>query len=431
MFTKIRRFINQFFRKSRSINSKPLNSVSLIVIIVVDIFILFNVFSGLNNISQWHISPSQAYPCISEWKSYRDSKQSNDKNYDVIALALSNNATFHSFNQDYKDAEQDRLGHVSPICLNYAELKDKVDRPENKKVKLNIDQKANKINSLEQANSNIRTQYDSTLLEKMAGQGSSQSINTVSAEKAKQTLDQNKVSISKLKQEILVLKENLTKKPESISLIELIKDDSKYQILNQEYDRSSFWYPSIQLAFQALFLLPLIAIALTVHKFALRKGAGLIALISWHLLAIFFIPLLLKIFEFLQIGAIFKFFLDIITKLFGGLLFLVNYLYILLIPLVGFAIIKLSQKLALNSKSQISIRFQNQLCFSCAKRIRAQDSYCPHCGYGQYLECQNCHAQTYKHLSHCKQCGHLQDLSRVLSSELPQSPPEAPSQQSS
>jgi predicted RNA-binding Zn-ribbon protein involved in translation (DUF1610 family) len=428
MFAKIRRFINQFFRKSRSINNKPLNLVSLIVIIVVDIFILFNVFSGLDNISQWHLSPSQAYPCISEWQNYR-AKITRDRDYDALASILNDNGYLNSFPKTYRIAEQDRLGKVSPICLDYAELKDKVDRPENKKIQQGVSQKQNKISSLEQANTNIRSQYDSALLEKIAGQGSSQSINTISAEKAKQTLEQNKVSISTLKAEISTLKDNLKKKPESINLIDFIKDDSKYKTLNQGYDHASFWYPSIQLAFQALFLLPLIAIALTVHKFALRKGAGLIALISWHLLAIFFIPLLLKIFEFLQIGAIFKFFLDIVTKLFGGLLFLVNYLYILLIPLVGFAIIKLSQKLALNSKSQISTRFQNQLCFSCAKRIRPQDAHCPHCGYGQYLECQNCHELTYKHLSHCKQCGHLQDPSRVLSSELPQSTPEAPSQQ--
>jgi predicted RNA-binding Zn-ribbon protein involved in translation (DUF1610 family) len=425
MFARIRRFINQFLRKSRSINNKPLNAVSLIVVIVVDLFILFNVFSGLDNISQWHISPSQAYPCVSEWKSYRDSKQPN-RNYDVLVSAINFNDTLPNFRQAYQIAEQDRLGKVSLICLNYAELKDKVNRPENKKTKLNIDQKESKISSLEQANSSIRSQYDSTLLEKIAGQGSSQSINTVKAEKAKQTLEQNKDSISNLKKEIATLKDNLLKKPESINLIEFIKDDSKYQILNQEYDRASFWYPSIQLAFQALFLLPLIAIALTVHRFALRKGAGLIALISWHLLAIFFIPLLLKIFEFLQIGAVLKFFIDIVTKLFGGLLFLVSYLYILLIPLVGFGIIKISQRFALNHKTQISNRFQNQLCFNCAKRIRPQDTYCPHCGYGQYLECQNCRELTYKHLSHCKQCGHLQDPSRVLSSELPsESPPEA------
>jgi predicted RNA-binding Zn-ribbon protein involved in translation (DUF1610 family) len=425
MFARIRRFINQFLRKSRSINNKPLNAVSLIVVIVVDLFILFNVFSGLDNISQWHISPSQAYPCVSEWKSYRDSKQPN-RNYDVLVSAINFSDTLPNFRQAYQIAEQDRLGKVFPICLNYAELKDKVNRPDNKKTKLNIDQKESKISSLEQANSSIRSQYDSTLLEKIAGQGSSQSINTVKAEKAKQTLEQNKNSISNLKNETAILKNNLLKNPESSNLIEFIKDNSKYRILNQEYDRASFWYPSIQLAFQALFLLPLIAIALTVHRFALRKGAGLIALISWHLLAIFFIPLLLKVFEFLQIGAVLKFFVDIVTKLFGGLLFLVSYLYILLIPLVGFGIIKISQRLALNNKSQISNRFQNQLCFSCAKRIRPQDAYCPHCGYGQYLECQNCRELTYKHLSHCKQCGHLQDPNRILSSELPsESPPEA------
>lgn len=426
MFARIRRFINQFLRKSRSINNKPLNAVSLIVVIVVDIFILFNVFSGLDNISQWHISPSQAYPCISEWKSYRDSRKLNDRNYDVLASALNTDFNLSSFKEAYQTGEKDRLGKVSPICLNYAELKDKVNRPENKKTKYTIGQKESKISSLEQANSSIRSQYDSTLLEKIAGQGSSQSINTVKAEKAKQTLEQNKNSISNLKNEIATLKDNLLKKPESINLIEFIKDDSKYRTLNQEYDHASFWHPSIQLAFQALFLLPLIATALAVHQFALRKGAGLIALISWHLLAIFFIPLLLKIFEFLQIGAVLKFFVDIVTKLFGGLLFLVSYLYILLIPLVGFGIIKISQRFALNHKTQISNRFQNQLCFSCAKRIRPQDTYCPHCGYGQYLDCQNCHEPTYKHLSHCKQCGHLQDPSRVLSSELPsQAPPEA------
>ncbi len=426
MLARIQRFINQFFRKSRSINNKPLNAVSLIVVIVIDIFILFNVFSGLDSISQWHISPYQAYPCISEWKSYRDSKKPNDRNYDVLSLALNTDFNLSGFKDAYRIGEKDRLGKVSPICLNYAELKDKVNHPENKKTQYTIGQKENKISSLEQANNNIRSQYDSTLLEKIAGQGSRQSINMVSAEKARRTVEQNKDSISSLKKEISILTETLLQKPESVNLIAYIKDDSKYQTLNQEYNRVSFWYPSIQLAFQALFLLPLIATALIVHRLAVRRGAGVIALISWHLLAIFFIPLLLKVFEFLQIGAVLKFFIDIITKLFGGLLFLVSYLYILLIPLVGFGIIKISQRLALNHKSQIASRFYNQLCFHCAKKIRPQDVYCPHCGDAQYIECQNCHELTYKHLAHCKQCGSLQDPTRVLSSELPSSaPPEA------
>jgi hypothetical protein len=420
MFVKAKRFIGKFFKKSRSINNKPLNPVSLIVIIIVDLFILFNVFTGLDNISRWHISPSEAYPCISEWENYRDPKQSSDKDYNLVSSALNRDSGQTALERANRSNDKDRLGKVSTICLNYAELKDQVNIPAYRSIEQNIDQKKQNVASLEQASASIRSQYDSTLLEKIAGQNSNQSINNVSAAKAKQTLAQNKVSITALRQEIAVLKESLLTKPESIALITAIKNDSKYQLLTQENQNASFWYPSIQLVFQSLFLLPLLAIALFVHQIAIKKGAGLVALITWHLLVIFFIPLLLKIFEFLQIGVIFQFLLDIITSLFGGLLFLVSYLYIFLIPLVGFGIIKISQRFAPSNRIQdvMSIRFQNQLCLNCAKRIRPQDAHCPHCGYDQYLECSSCHQPTYKHLAHCKQCGSLQ-TPISLSADLP------------
>ncbi|MFN5873366.1 MAG: hypothetical protein ACK44G_12660, partial [Aphanizomenon sp.] len=71
MFTRIRRLLNRFFNNSRTLNNEPLNKVSLIVIILVDIFILINVFTGLNDISQWYLSPSQSYPCYFEWNDYK------------------------------------------------------------------------------------------------------------------------------------------------------------------------------------------------------------------------------------------------------------------------------------------------------------------------------------------------------------------------
>ena len=67
MFTTIRHALNQFLKKSRTIKNEPLNKVSLIVVILVDIFILVNVFTGLNDISQWPISPAQSYPCYEQW----------------------------------------------------------------------------------------------------------------------------------------------------------------------------------------------------------------------------------------------------------------------------------------------------------------------------------------------------------------------------
>jgi hypothetical protein len=413
MLARIRRLLSQFFSKSRTINNEPLNKVSLIVIILIDIFILINVFTGLDDISRWHISPTQAYPCYSEWQNYRI-KNTKNKDYEILknSFPYSPNNQF-SFQQTYQQAETGHLGKVEQTCLKYAEFKDKINNPESQQIIKSIDQKQAKISSLEQTNRNIRAKYDSTLLEKIAGQSREQSINQVSAEKAKQELEQNNRQISTLKQENSQLQNELVGKPQSSIFLAFIKDENQFRQVEQGYQKASFWYPSIQLGFQSLFLLPLIIIALLVHKFSQRRGYGLISLMSWHLLVIFFIPLILKVFEFLQIGAIFKFIFDIISPLFGGLLFLINYVYILLIPLVGFGIIKFFQKFVFNAKVQAANRVQKSLCVNCAKKIRRSDSCCPHCGYYQYLECGNCHNLTYKHVPYCKHCGTFQDSSNL------------------
>ncbi|MCP2726875.1 hypothetical protein [Limnofasciculus baicalensis] len=413
MLTQIRRLLSQFFSKSRTINNEPINKVSLIVIILIDIFILVNVFTGLNDISRWHIDPSQAYPCYSEWENYQK-ETSKDKDYEILRLSLpSNTVNPIKFRQTYQQAEIGHLGKVSQTCLTYADYKDKIKNAENQNTIKTIDQKNAEISKLAQRNQTIKAQYDSTLLEKIAGQPRDRSINEVGAEKAKQESDQNSSKIVTLKQDISTLKTELIAKQESINLIAFLKNNDKFSDVEKGYQEASFWYPSIQLAFQCLFLLPLILISLSLHNFAQRKGYGLISLMSWHLLVIFFIPLILKTFEFLQVGAIFQFVFDIISVVFGGLLFLISYAYILLIPLVGFGIIQFFQKVVFNSKIQAASRVQKSRCINCAKKIRHHDSYCPHCGYYQYLECSNCHSLTYKHLPYCKECGQDQEVSNL------------------
>ncbi len=413
MFPNIRRLWSNFFSRARTIDNEPLNKVSLIVIILIDIFILINVFTGLDDISRWQISPTQAYPCYSEWETYR-TQTTKDKDYETIRLGLiPNPSSQSSFIQNYQQAEVGHLGNVSGICLQYGRYKDKINNSENQKIIKNIDRKQAQIDTFEQANRTIRAQYDSTLLEKIAGQGQDKSINLVGAEKAKQNLDQNNNKISVLKKESSNLVSELVTKSESVNFITFIKDQANNREVEKGYRQATFWYPSIQLAFQSLFLLPLIVITLLVHKFAQRKRYVVISLISWHLLVIFFIPLILKIFEFLQVGAIFKFAFDIISRLFGSLLFLFSYFYILLIPLIGFGIIKFLQKIIFNTKVQTSTRVQKSRCIKCAKKVRYDDTHCPYCGYEQYIECQNCHNPTYKYLPYCKQCGTSQDISHL------------------
>ncbi|MEP0918779.1 hypothetical protein NC981_18270 [Leptolyngbya sp. DQ-M1] len=421
MLRRFQRSLQQFFRRTRSINKQPLNAVSLIVIILIDIFILVNVFTGLNDISNWTISPNEAYPCYSEWRDYRTSTAQN-KDFERVRSAVVNNSPeilpgetsprSLGFQERYQQANQGRLGSVSPTCLAFGGLKDKVDNPTNQKLVKTIDQKQNSIGNLENSNRTIRAQYDSTLLEKIAGQDRDQSINNVGAEKAKAQLDQNNQQIAQLRGEIAKLRTELVTKPESVEFFNFLRNDGAFSEVERGYKQASFWYPSIQLAFQALFLVPLLIGAGLVYRFAERRRYGLVALISWHLLIIFFIPLILKIFEFLQVGALFKFLFDIISAIFGGLLFLVSYAYILLIPIAGFALIKLFQKIAVRTKLPPSALVQQSRCLNCTRTLKHNENYCPHCGYHQNLECHNCHQPTYKHLPYCRNCGTEQDLSR-------------------
>lgn len=415
MFTKIRNFLNQAFDNSRKVNNEPLNKMSLIVIIIVDIFILVNVFTGLDDISRLYLSPTEIYPCYSEWSSYQKDTTS-DKDFQLIRKAIPPNDFQFDFQARYKQVELGHLGKVSEVCLKYASLKDNLNNPENQQIITNINRKQGEISSLEQANRTIRNQYDSTLLEKIAGQSPDNSINQVGAEKAKQELDKNTQRIATLKQEISVLKQEVIKKSNSVDLLALIKDQRQFNTVQSSYQSASFWYPTIQFLFQSIFLAPLIIIALFVHRQSQRRGYGLVALISWHLLVIFLIPLLLKVLEFLQAGVIFRFLVDIFAKIFGGLLFLVNYLYIFLVPVFGWVLIKLFQKVVFNRKHQAAKRVEKSQCINCGKKIKSFHAHCSHCGYYQYVECHHCHELTYKKLPYCYHCGTEQNVNEEVGS---------------
>ncbi len=413
MFKKPRRLLRIFFRKSSTLNQQSLNGFSLVVLVLVDIFILVNVFFGLNDISNWYLSPNEAYPCYQQWNTYRNDDRPG-KNYETISRWIDQppGATFGEAKPTTRAAYQERevghLGQVSPACFDFAGQVDTIRTSDNQKVVEIINEKLRQISQLEGTNQQIRQQYDSTLLEKVAGQPRQQSINRVDAAEAKQQLDANNAKINQLKQEIASAKQQLLAQPEIVKLLAKLQDPSAFAPIESGYNQAKFWYPSIQLFFQALFLVPLILVSYTLHRLALRKDYGLIALLSWHLFVISLIPALLKIFEFLQIGALFQWLFDTIYALFGGLLFLVSYLQIALIPLAGFLLIRLIQRISksgVNPRVQATNRIMQSRCLRCGKKIRPDDAHCPHCGYRQYGECPSCQAMTHRHMPHCTQCG--------------------------
>jgi hypothetical protein len=441
MQRSINQFFNQVFRKTRTINNTPLNRVSLIVIVLVDLFIIGNVFSGLDAISNWHLSPSEVAPCRSEWVAYREDKKS-DKDYQAIQRAWNGlndsqyavsdrfrsptvptapnsnspgspssagSAPSMGVANQYRDSQLDRLGTVSTICMESAALQDSLNTKEIQALRTRITADETKISKLKESSQTIKSQYDSTLLEKIAGQNPANSINNVKAEQAKAKLTENDRQLAELNIKLKADRTELIAQPASQAYLTRLQDNGKFEQLDQTYKTANFWYPSIRLGLQGLFLLPLMAIALGIHNLALAKGYGLVALMAWHLLCIFFIPLIFKIFEFLQFGFLFQSIFDFVTRIIGNLVFLLNYISILSIPVIGFGIIKLMQSVILNPKSQATRRVQKNQCLNCAKTLQPGDTHCPHCGYHQQLECPSCHGMTYKHLPHCRHCGADQD----------------------
>jgi len=402
---QLRRLASRFLQRSARLGDAPLNKASLLVIVLVDVFLLINLFIGLDAIGQWPLGARQAYPCQQEWQAYRDPAAEPPLRQRQLTI-LSASLGEPGFRQRALAAETDHLGRVDPTCLRFAALQDGIaTRPEARRLGNAIAATTRVIGALEESSAAIRRQYDSSLLEQIAGQPRSRAINPVAAGEARRRLEAYGRRSAELQARRQALEDQLRADPASRALLAFLAQDGPYQAMQQGHERALFWEPSRRMLFQALFLAPLVLLALAVHRWASRRGHGLIALISWHLLVISLIPLLLKLFEFAQVGVLFSVIAERLRALFGNLLFLVSYVYVLAIPLVGFGLIKLLQGVLFNTRLQAGTRVQKGRCLQCARRVQSGSRHCPHCGYDQLRICGHCHRPTHRHLPFCRHCG--------------------------
>jgi hypothetical protein len=408
----IKNIFNQLIQKSTQIHHEPINKISIIILIFIDVFVLINVFSGLGSISAWPLTPSEELPCYAAYEKYQTDKRKGTFEFNASTIeniinekSLYPNTIYPSTSNGYSS----RLGNPSDLCTEYAKLEKEIVSADNIKLKKSIDKDRDKISSLNQENKTLQSQYDSSLLEKIAGQSRQKSINIASSEQTKSKIDANNENIKRKQEQIKEKQTKLIKNPASDAYLKLLNDGSQYSKVKSAYQSAEFWYPNKILLLQTLFLLPLIIIAYFWHAISTRKNKGLQALLSWHLLLIFCIPLLIKIFEFLQFGNLVRVVLESITVLLGGLLFIASYGLILIIPLLGFWLIKFLQIFIFNSRVQAKNRIQKVHCIRCNSKLRLGDEFCPFCGFEQYVDCTNCHQKTYKLANFCNACGHQQE----------------------
>jgi hypothetical protein len=415
---RLGRLMGRLLQRSGSLNGQPLNKASLLVILLVDLLLLVNIFNGMAAIAEWPLSPQQAFPCQAEWSLQRTgSPDRREQNLAILRRAIPRRSPGESQASAPEPGVRaraigdgrDRLGQVAPLCLEFAGHQDRIAaQPQLRQRQRELDAAESEITGLEQDTAAIRSQYDSSLLEQIAGQPASQSIQTVPASQARREIEANKARTTILRSEVVTLGQDLLEAPESQAFLAFLNRSGNFEAMERGFARAQFWAPSQRLLLQGLFLVPLVLLSLLIHRHALRHNHGLLALVSWHLLVISLIPLLLKLAEVTQVGVIFELLLAAVRALAGNLRFLVNYLYLLAVPVVGFALIKLLQALVFNPRLQAAERAQRGRCLHCARKLANADRHCPHCGYAQLRDCVHCHEPTRRHLPYCSHCGAAQ-----------------------
>lgn len=404
MFGFFRRITRRFVRKSTRISQTSLNRVSLIILIVVDIFVLFNVFGGLASVGSFPLSPSETYPCYWTYQSYHSPSDRSrfDRQVETIRNLLYQSPA--SETQLTPDPER-RLGQVSSLCLDHKALALSVDNPQNQALHDRILELDNKITLKEQDIRRLREEYDSTLLEQIAGQSPEASINASTAEGTKIRIEQAQAEIERWNSEITALQTEIIATPASQAYLDHLDRPDRYETLQQDYERAEFWYPNLQFLLQLVFLTPLILVTYRWHGLSVQADRGLQSLLSWHLLLIFCVPLVVRLFEFLQFSNLVQAVVTAIVALVGGLYFIASYLFILVVPLVGFGLIKFLQHFIFNPRVQAKKRIQSHRCIQCNAQLHSDDPHCPHCGFNQFQECPHCHNATYQYSPFCRVCG--------------------------
>ncbi len=105
---------------------------------------MFNVFAGLDDISRWYLSPSQAYSCYSSWQNYH---QDTSQERDFIIVSENLNKSFDT-PDPYEENINNKLGKVSPICTDFKNLQNNINQPNNKAIFVSIQSKQTQVVSL-------------------------------------------------------------------------------------------------------------------------------------------------------------------------------------------------------------------------------------------------------------------------------------------
>lgn len=378
-------------RLTRVGENEPLNFLSIVVIVALDIFVLWNVFQGLEFQTQQLTQAREAVP--SQCQQLAGINYDNDSRWETVESAL--DAHYNA----YPDKR------VIPDCVALMDAAEDLNNENTLVSQFQTIESLRQANSrLERENRDYENSYDTLLLEKIADQPDRESITTSRADQVKSDIQTRQAGIEQNNARIESLKTEILGHPTTQAFLEIRNE--RRPAIEQRYDDLKFWYPLKRLAFQFVFLLPLFLVFLGLYRYSVKRHKLLLTLIFSHLLVIACIPMVIELFRLLLDILPFHFLADLLDLLEDlGLVALWNYLMILFGIGLALGLIYLAQK-KLFARDRIRLkRIAKGQCCACGVKLKDYHSHCYACGAENLKTCVNCHKPTFKEGKFCRECG--------------------------
>jgi hypothetical protein len=275
---------------------------------------------------------------------------------------------------------------------------------------MDFDKRRETIASIRSAIEDIKSSYDSALLEKVAGQKREDSILPAEATSIKGSIARKTANLAELEKKQAEVRKAIESHPliqDYIIFISKLPIASEFAAERSKFEHLSFWYPVKTFAAEAVFLLPLLLLAIVWNLRALKVQSHLQTLISSHLILVCAIPIFGRILYFVYELLPHRLLASLIATLESlNLGFLWNYVAIIGGIGVGVVIIVIAQRTFFSPARQRSARLRKLLCCECGEKLNSADQvWCEFCGTNQLAVCPHCGKPHRLLAYHCNHCG--------------------------
>lgn len=379
---------------------EPLNKLSLVTIIILDIVILNILFIGLQEHTQQLTTAGEYMPSAAKniFIDQNWTPANRISKLQPLILADRNN-TRTRYESPF---EERRIKQMHPAAQRFfRQAKALAKNPDLHARFLNRQKTVAEREKTEKAFEKAKKSYDTQLLENIANATKTGSNSTSTA------AQQYSKKIDQLIGTIRILEQQIQAHPGIQKLWTIINcDDAQRDEIVADYKRFQFWFPLKELAWQLIFLLPVFGIFYWWNARSTKKDNPIQTLLSSHLLVVASLPIILKVIE-LVIDLIPKHFFKNLFKCLQSLhlMALWHYFVIFFVIVVGLALVCLIQRKVFNKQKVIQKRLSKGACIACNKPLPPGSAFCPFCGAGQLKACEDCGRKTPAGGTCCIHCG--------------------------